>query len=114
MPQEQAQPAKRKRKTKEERLKALEDREAAIRARLNEIRRRRSRIESDAKRASRRRVARAKIICGAIAQTYLSEHHQDRWFREYMREGLRKNPATKQIPELLEFYRSLTPESSRV
>jgi hypothetical protein len=114
MPQETAQSIKRKRKTKEERLKSLDDREAAIRQRLNEIRRRRSRIESDAKRASRRRVARAKIICGAIAQTYLAERPQDRWFREYMREGLRKNPATKQIPELLEFYKSLTPEARGV
>jgi hypothetical protein len=28
-----------------------------------------------------------------------------------MREGLRKNPATKEIPELLAFYKSLSPEA---
>jgi regulator of protease activity HflC (stomatin/prohibitin superfamily) len=107
-------PLKPKRKTKDERLKALGEREAAIKARLAEIRRRRSRIESDAKRASRRRITRAKIICGGLVMSYLRDHPQDRWCREYMREELRKNPAIKLIPELLEFYRLIDrPDASR-
>lgn len=108
MPEDQGQ-SKRKRKSREERLAALDSRAAEIQKRLNEIKRRKKRIESDAKRAARRRLTRAKIICGGLVMSYLKARPQDRWCREYMREGLRKNPTTKQVPELLDFYKTLGP-----
>ena len=97
--------------TKEERLKALEEREKKLRAeyrqKLAAVSRRRRAIQSRGERTRRKIDAQAKIVYGVGAKEYLDTHPRDQWFRQFMREFLKTSPTVKINPQLAEWAKAL-------
>ncbi len=93
--------------TKEERIKALHDRELELKQKIKILVRRRRTIETSEQRARRRKEAQAKIVYGALAKAYLDNHPEDRWFRQFMRDSIKASPTLKINPVLVEWAKEL-------
>jgi hypothetical protein len=97
--------------TKDERLKALSEREQQLRAqykqKLAAVSRRKRAIEYSTKKAHRKTETQAKIVFGAGAKEYLDTHPRDQWFRQFMRDFLKDSPTVKINAMLAEWARAL-------
>ena len=94
--------------TKDERIKALHDRELELKQKIKILARRRRTIESSTQRIRRRKEAQAKIVYGALAKAYLDNHPEDRWFRQFMRDSIKASPTVKINPVLAEWAKALS------
>jgi len=93
--------------TKDERIKALHDRELELKQKIKILARRRRTIESSEQKARRRKENQAKIVYGALAKEYLDSNPRDQWFKQFMRDSLKASPTVKINPVLAEWAKAL-------